>query len=303
MSFTTTLKNELVNIESSKVEKISELAALINVMGEFNGKIKMTTENVSVAKRIFRLVKQIYQINCQITVRKGYGFSKKNIYLLEIPNNDILNDLGIETLEKQSIPADFIVEDEELKKAYLRGIFLAVGSINDPKKTSYHLEFVFQNASYASFIKDLLNSFAFNAKILEREKKHMIYIKEAEMISDFLKIIDAHGALFYFEDVRIYRDHKNMTNRLNNCEQANIDKVIVSADKQIAAIDKIKKEKLYDALDEKLQVVVDYRLKYPDASLNELTDIIALETGVKITKSGIYHRMKKIEDLALKIKK
>ncbi len=302
MSFTSTLKNELVNIKATKIEEISELAGFLNVLATVNGSIKLTTENVSVAKRVFNLVKRIYQINCKITIRKGYGFTKKYTYMLEIPDKKILEDLGVDLKSFQKEPARFIIEDEELKQAYLRGIFFANGSLNDPKKTSYHLEFVFQNKNYANFIKRLLNEFSLNAKILKREQKYMVYIKEAEKISDFLKIISASGALFYFEDIRIYRDHKNMTNRLNNCEQANVDRVITTSDKQISAIKKIMDEKLYDALDEKLKVIVDYRLKYPDASLNELTEIITIENNIKLTKSGVYHRMKKIENLATKIK-
>lgn len=130
----------------------------------------------------------------------------------------------------------------------------------------------------------------------------MIYIKEAEKIGDFLRIINASKALLYYEDIRIYRDHKNMTNRLNNCEQANVDKIIASANNQVKDIELIMSIGGLDLLDEKEQVVANYRMKYKDASLLELSEIISLETGTKITKSGVNHRMKKITDLAERIR-
>ncbi len=305
MSFTTNLKNEIIGIDGSEIENISELAALLNVQAEGKKKIKIITESVSVSKRIFNLVKKVFQINCQITVRKNYSFSKKNIYILEfeIEKEKWQNNLGLNLEKKQQIPAEFIVADEEMKKAYLRGVFLVSGSLSDPKKINYHLEFVFINEEYAKFILQLLNDFDLNAKILQREKKYMVYIKEAEKISDFLKVIGAGGGLFYFEDIRIYRDHKNMTNRLNNCEQANVEKTIATANKQIAIIEKVKAADLYLLLNDKVKLVADYRLKYPETSLDELATIISLETNQKITKSGVFHRLKKIEKIAEKIKR
>ena len=130
----------------------------------------------------------------------------------------------------------------------------------------------------------------------------MIYIKEAEKISDFLRIIKSYNAVLYFEDIRIYRDHKNMTNRLNNCEQANIDKVFQTSNEQIHDIEKLKKYDMLDFIDEKLKEVCKYRLKYPESSLKELSEIISLETGNVITKSGLNHRFRKIKEIASQIK-
>ena len=131
----------------------------------------------------------------------------------------------------------------------------------------------------------------------------MIYIKEAEKIGDFLRIIGASQALLYYEDIRIYRDHKNMTNRLNNCEQANIDKMIMSASKEVKEIELLEETGTFDLLDEKVKEVAKYRKKYPEASLLELSEIISIETGNAITKSGVHHRLKKIHDMIEKIKK
>ena len=131
----------------------------------------------------------------------------------------------------------------------------------------------------------------------------MVYIKEAEKIGDFLRIINATSAVLYYEDIRIYRDHKNMTNRLNNCEQANVDKIIQTAFNQVKDINKIKNEfGNLDILDDKTRIIAEYRLKYPEASLQELSEIIGVETESKLSKSGVYHRMKKITEIAERIK-
>ena len=155
---------------------------------------------------------------------------------------------------------------------------------------------------YAEFINKLLNEYYLNSKILKRDNKYMIYIKEAEKIGDFLRMMNAINALFYFEDIRIYRDHKNMTNRLNNCEQANVDKIIATATNQVKDIKTIEEAGGLDLLNDKEKIVATYRLKYPEASLVELSEIISLETDDNITKSGLYHRFNKIKDLANKIR-
>ena len=141
-----------------------------------------------------------------------------------------------------------------------------------------------------------------NSKIIKREKNYTVYIKEAEKISDFLRVIKAFSAVMYFEDIRIYRDHKNMTNRLNNCEQANVERTIETANNQIKDIELIIENMGLDLLSEIEQIVVNYRMKYKEASLVELSEIISLETGKPITKSGLYHRFKKISELANRIR-
>lgn len=302
MSFASIIKNEISKIETTDIEYIAELSALFHNIAKVNNNIKITTENASVARRIFNLIKTIYQISPSITVRKGYNFNKGYIYILEIKVkvDYILNDLSV---EGQNRPKDYIIDDNDLRRAYLRGLFMAVGSVNDPKKSRYHLEFLVNNEDYATFVNDLLNEYNLNSKILSRDNKYMIYIKEAEKIGDFLRIINANSAILYYEDIRIYRDHKNMVNRLNNCEQANIDKVIFTSSKHINDIQLIENFVGLDILDDKLKEVAVYRLKYPDASLNELSNIISLETGNKITKSGLYHRLKKINTIAEKMRR
>ena len=186
--------------------------------------------------------------------------------------------------------------------AYLSGLFLACGSINDPKTSRYHLEFLVDEEEYADFLSQLLSRLHLGSKVLKRENKYMIYIKEAEKIGDYLRHIKAVKAVLYFEEIRIYRSRKNMVNRLNNCEQANVDKMISTSFMQVQDIELLKKSGTFDLLDEKLKEVCIYRLKYKDVSLSELSDIISLETGNSITKSGLHHRFKKISDLASKVR-
>lgn len=304
MSFTSIVKNEVSKLETSKLEKISELSAIIR-NSSITEKIKITTENASVARRVFNLIKELYFITPSIIVRKGFNYQKNYLYILEIKMkvNYILNDLSITDNNRfLEIPEMYIMDDEETKRAYLRGLFLMTGSINDPKKSRYHLEFLVDYKNYAEYINTLLNDFYLNSKVIKRENRYIIYIKEAEKIGDFLRIINASQAVLYYEDIRIYRDHKNMTNRLNNCEQANVDRIIETSNKQVDDIELIEKRTGLDLLDEKEKIVAIYRLKYKDASLTELSEIITIETGKKITKSGIYHRLNKIKLLANRIR-
>lgn len=300
MSFTSTVKNEVSKLEINEIDSITELSAIIKNTAVIDKSIKITTENASVARRIFTLVKELFNYVSKITVRRGYNFNKNYIYIIEI-NHDVDKILKKLSLNN-NIPEEYIVDDIELQRAYLMGVFLGSGSINDPKKSRYHLEFLVDTKEYAEFINKLLNNFRLNSKILKRENKYMIYIKEAEKIGDFLRIINATNAVFYFEDIRIYRDHKNMTNRLNNCEQANVDRIIETATNQIKDIEILEQNDAVDLLDDKVKQVLKYRKKYPEVSLTELSEIITIETGNSITKSGIYHRMKKITELAKKIK-
>ena len=238
-----------------------------------------------------------YNISPQIIVRKGYNYNKNYLYILEIKEVDMIcRDLNIE-----EVPKEYLVADEEQIKAYLRGLFLIKGSVNDPQKSRYHLELSVDKEDYARFVLKILSQYNINAKVIARDNSYMIYLKEAEKISDFLKLIGASKAVLYFEDIRIYRDHANMVNRLNNCEQANVDKIINTSYEQIKAIEKIEKNVGLDILNEGEKVVALYRKKYSEVSLVELSEIITLETGHKITKSGVYHRLNKIKEIADKI--
>ena len=297
MTFTANVKNELCTLETRPIEILSELSAIIRNSYKDQTIIKIITENILVAERIYRLINLEYNISPQIIVRKGYNYNKNYLYILEIKEVDMIcRDLNIE-----EVPKEYLVADEEQIKAYLRGLFLIKGSVNDPQKSRYHLELSVDKEDYARFVLTILSQYNINAKVIARDNNYMIYLKEAEKISDFLKLIGASKAVLYFEDIRIYRDHANMVNRLNNCEQANVDKIINTSYEQIKAIEKIEKNVGLDILNEGEKVVALYRKKYSEVSLVELSEIITLETGHKITKSGVYHRLNKIKEIADKI--
>ena len=195
----------------------------------------------------------------------------------------ILKSLGIVDENKKRLykPKDYICDSLEEKKAYLRGAFLISGSVNDPSTSRYHLEFIIKSKIVANFISKMLNSLNYNSKVLKREKHYMVYLKESERISDFIKLLNAYTSLFYYEDIRIYRDHKNMTNRLNNCEQANIDKIVYSSNEQLENIRKLKEIKDFDLLDDRLKEICIYKEKYPESSMQELADIISIAKHFK----------------------
>jgi len=306
MTFSFNVKDEVTRLEASKTECTSELSAIIRNSATLFDDIVVHIENNAVARRIYRLIKSLYGVTPIIAVRKKY-FNNGLSFILTIKNkkDEILKDLSIinNNGDFLCIPKEYIISDEEEVRAYLRGLFIVCGSVNDPKKSRYHLEFVVDNNEYANFIKGLLDNFNLNAKVIRRTKNYTVYVKEAEKISDFLRVIKAYNAVMYFEDIRIYRDHKNMTNRLNNCEQANMDKIFLTSSAQIRDIEKLKEYDIIDLLDEKIQELIEYRLKYPESSLQELSEIISLETGNKITKSGLNHRFRKIKEIVANLEK
>lgn len=298
MSFSLDIKNEVARIDVSREELISELSAIVRNSAVIDEWMTIYIENNVVARRIYKLFKNVYDITPIITVRKKY-FNNGYSYILTVKNklDEIMEDLSIKKNGVyQNIPGEYIVDDDELVRAYLRGLFLVAGSINDPKTSRYHLEFLVDNLEYAKFITSLMNGMNLNSKIISREKKYMVYIKEAEKISDFLRIIKAYNGVMYYEDIRIYRDHKNMTNRLNNCEQANMDKIFFTANNQLRDIDRLREYDLMDLIDDKLKIVIEYREKYPEASLSELSSVMERD-GKKITKSGLNHRFRKIREI------
>ncbi len=298
MSFSLDIKNEVARIDVSKEELISELSAIVRNSAVIDKWMTIYIENNIVARRIYKLFKNVYDITPIITVRKKY-FNNGYSYILTVKNklDEIMEDLSIKKNGVyQNIPGEYIVDDDELVRAYLRGLFLVAGSINDPKTSRYHLEFLVDNLEYAKFITSLMNGMNLNSKIISREKKYMVYIKEAEKISDFLRVIKAYNGVMYYEDIRIYRDHKNMTNRLNNCEQANMDKIFFTANNQLRDIDRLREYDLMDLIDDKLKIVIEYREKYPEASLSELSSVMERD-GIKITKSGLNHRFRKIREI------
>ena len=303
MSFTTRIKNEISNIYENTNANYSELSAILRHSYHIDNELSIVTENGIVCKHIYNLFKKLYNINVKTEI-KNTKFSKNKLYNIII--NDkldlILKDLEIVDEFNHYKKNPILIETEDEKRAYLKGAFLISGSINDPKTSMYHLEFSVTYLSEAEYLSSILNEFFLNSRITKRDKGYMVYLKEAEKIGDFLRIINASVAVLYYEDIRIYRDHKNMTNRLNNCEQANFEKSLNSASHQIEDIELIKEKIGLDLLPDKLVEVIEYRLKYPESSMQELSEIMSLETNKNITKSGLNHRFRKIKEIALKLK-
>ena len=308
MSYTVSIKEEISSIESTESVLISELSGYIRNNGIISkDKVTMTTENKFIVDRVVNSIKDIYDITPIVDIIENLNFSKNELYQITINKNvnTLLKSLGIYNDDNSYLDTvpNYIVGGNEEIRGYLRGVFNGVGSINDPKKSRYHMELLISKPEESVFVQKLLNLFDLNAKILNRDKGYMIYIKEAEKISDFLKILGANKAVMYYEDVRVYRDKKNKTNRLNNCEQANIDKIIENATSQLEDIEIIEKNDGLVLLDDKVKEALEYRKKYPETSLKELAEIISLETNKSITKSGLNHRLKKLKDLADKFRK
>ena len=303
MTFTVSIKEEVTKQENTRSELIAELSAYIRNNGNItSNSITITTEIKSIIDRIKDSIKTLFDIDSQEEIIANQNFSKNSLYQLTISNKveDICRNIGIydENNNYLEVVPNYIIGANEEIRAYLRGAFLANGSINDPKKSRYHMEILIMHPEEAVFVQKLLNLFDLNAKILSREKGYMIYIKEAEKISDFIKLLGANKSVMYYENVRVYRSQKNKTNRLNNCEQANMDKVFETASEQIKQIEVIEKNDGMMLLDERTKITAEYRKKYPEASLKELAEIISLETGKTITKSGLNKKKKKIKELA-----
>ena len=301
MSFTSNIKNEISSIQYGESENFAELSAILNIGGKiFDDKFEIYTENISVARRIYTLIKETYHVDIEMDNSGVNSLRKNRLVLLTVHEKVdlILNDLSIVLDGRRLyVPHNYLVDELKDKQAYLRGVFMICGSINDPKTSRYHAEFVISNEETAKFVNSLLNEMHFNSKVIKRDKNYMVYIKESEKISDFIKMLNATNSLFYYEDIRIYRDHKNMTNRLNNCEQANVDKIIASSNEQLELIRKLRETRDFDLLDERIKDICIYKEKYPESSMAELAEIISSETERPITTSGINHRFRKIKEM------
>ncbi len=310
MSFASETKKELVQIQSDDCCAKAELSALIRMNGviSLSNKglvIDFATENEAIARRTLQLIKQLFDTEVDLLSRKKMQLKKNNVYIIRIKKNarDIATELGImsESVGFVLGIAKDLVEYDCCKRAYMRGAFLAGGSVNNPETSSYHFEISTLDQELAEDLKDLANVFNLNARVLQRKKGYIIYIKEAEKISDFLRVIEAYNAVLNFEDVRIFRDIRNSENRLNNCEIANETKTIAAAQRQIDNIELIDFVYGIDSLPERLQHVAKLRLEFPEENLNYLSDI-SNERGFKLTKSGINHRMRKLAEMAEEIR-
>ncbi len=302
MTYTIKVKEEIVKNPLNETEKICELSGFLRFSGLFKDNISITLENASVTRRIYCHFKELFNIQPKIIIRNQKRFRVKQIYILEINEKveHILKVLNVMEDNKKVLPENYLFSTKEEIIAYLQGVFLATGTINDPAVSGYHLEIVTNLNREAIFIVNLFKKININAKYLKRNSKYMVYIKNAEVISEIIRMFKATQSYFYFEDIRIYRDHKNMVNRLNNCEIANQEKTISSGLKQLEDIKYLKDNDLFSLLDDSTKLVLEYREKYPETSLKELADIITMETDYKIGKSGVNHHFIKVRNLIKK---
>ena len=292
MTFTAEVKNEIARQELNQIENRNLLLGYIYINGNFNDNyLEINLENPIVARKLFKTLKYCYNRIPKITIRIQKKFKKKTTYIFSVKdeNHNIQEDLK-----------NVMLDDIESKVSFVKGIFLATGSINNPQK-SYHLEVLFNSEDEYRLALELLNSLDFKFKYIKREKKHMLYLKSGEEISDFLKMVGVVTALFKYEDIRIYRDHKNMVNRLNNCEQANFEKSMKASESQVEMINYLKTNDYYSLIDEKTRLVMDLRVKYPEASYQLLSEYLSSELGARVTKSYINHHLRKINEFYLRI--
>lgn len=314
MSFSAKVKGEICRIgELTREEARAELSAVMKVSGTLSlGSSKqlsfrVTTENPSIARRIFKLLKQYFNIHTKLLVKKNNSFKKNNIYMViiteEMGVRGLLKEMGVLGSSEGIISLDYgipkeFIETEAAKRAYVRGAFLGGGSISNPEKT-YHLEFVTHNQDYAEQLSSLINSFGLFSKVIQRKGSYIIYIKEGEQIIDLLNIIGAHGSLLELENVRIMKEMRNNVNRLVNCETANLSKTVNAAVRQVESIRLIQEEIGLQRLPKNLRDIAELRLVYPDESLKELGELLDPPVG----KSGVNHRLRKIEKIAEELRK
>lgn len=307
MSFASDVKKELTTLEVHREHARAELAALIRMNGSLSivnqqFVLNVQTENAAIARRIYSLLKDHYQVRAELLVRKKMKLKKNNVYIVRLKQGtkEVLADLDImDGLVFNTHVSNEIMGNAQKMRSYLRGAFMASGSVNNPETSRYHLEIFSIYEEHNDDICEMLNYYELNARTLERRNGYISYLKGAEKIADFLTLIGATNSMLKFEDVRIVRDMRNSVNRLVNCETANLNKTIDAASKQIENIQFIEQMVGLVALPEKLHEIAELRLEYPEVSLKELGEMIP--SGA-ISKSGINHRIRKINEFADKLR-
>lgn len=304
MSFASETKKELTQIESNDKCLKAEVSALIRMNGtlSFTNRqlsLDVQTENAAIARRLYTIVKKLYPYNVELLVRKKMRLKKNNVYICRVRDGarELLADLDIlsEDFQLNHSLSTSLLSNRDQKRAYLRGAFLAGGSVNNPETSAYHLEIYSLYKEHGEALAELMNKFNLNAKTIERKKGFVTYLKEAEKISDFLGIVGAVQAMLKFEDVRILRDMRNSVNRIVNCETANLNKTIGAAIRQVENIRFIENAIGLDQLPEKLREIARLRVEYQDVTLKELGEMVS--TGA-VSKSGVNHRLRKIDEIA-----
>lgn len=310
MSFSAQSKNELIHIRTEgRCCNRAVLSGIVRVSGTMKvvaGKgmtLVIATENPALARLVFILVKQVYRVHAELSMKERFAFSRHHIYDITVESAEpVLCDLGILTHDasgyslQQTVP-ELILKKSCCRRAYLRGIYLGGGSLSDPEK-SYHLELVTHSEAFAESLVSFMNAqYALGAKYTLRKQTPVVYIKESERIGDFLNIIGAHKTLLEYENIRVVKQVRNTINRVINCENANMTKTVNAAQEQTRAIKMIQEYMGLDALPDKLKAVAELRLAYQEETLQEIGELLDPPVG----KSGVNHRFKKLLQLASEI--
>lgn len=303
MSYASEVKKELTGLQVHLDNAKAELMALIRMNGSLgianrNMILNVQTESPAIARRIYSLLKQFYQVESEIVVRRKMKLKKNNQYVVRLRYHaqEILSDLGI--LEgfqiKEKVPMA-LLKDDLMIRSYLRGAFLAGGSVNNPETSRYHLEIYSLYEEHNEMIAQMINRYHLNARTTARRSGYIVYLKEAEKIAEFLQLIGATNGMLKFENIRIVRDMRNSVNRLVNCENANMDKIANASNRQIENIRLIDSMVGLDSLPEKLRAIAETRLAHQEVSLKELGVLVP---GGPISKSGVNHRLRKLNAYA-----
>ena len=307
MSFSTKVKKELSERYSEdKHCNIAELAAIFNlcsVAQEGKKILKIQTENIFVAKKCFTLIKKAFNINVEISIRKNKQLNKNRVYTIFIKDSvsidNVLSATGHKNTQALNVRyiSSFIANEFCCKRTYVRGAFLATGSISNPNK-NYHLEFVNASEDHAVQLMDIINSFSLpmplTAKITLRKDYFIVYLKDSEQIAHLLNIMQAHVSLMELENVRIIKDVRNSINRIVNCETANLNKTVEASVKQLEDIAFIRDKKGLSFLEPQLEEIARVRLQNEYVSLKEIGQMLS----PSVSKSGVNYRLRKIRDIA-----
>lgn len=309
VSYASDVKKELTSLPVHPEHAKAELAAFLRMNGvlslhDHQFSLDITTENPAIARRIFSLIKTAYGIEPLLIVSKKMKLKKNYQYLVRLQKqvHEILTDLEIFDGNNGLITGipEKIMSSEQRAMSYLRGAFLASGSVNNPETSRYHLEIYSLYEDHNQDLLKLMNNFFYlNAKETRRRSGYIVYLKEAEKIGDFLHIVGAVNAMLAFEDLRIMRDMRNSVNRLVNCDTANLKKTANAAAKQVEDIQLIEEKFGLENLPEKLTVLARFRLTHPELSLKE---VAAQVPDGPISKSGVNHRFQKIREIAKQLK-
>lgn len=310
MSFSSKVKEELGrHLGGARHCKIAETTAILNMCGEIelgdDGSVKamgVHTENAAVARKYFTLLKKTFNIKVEVSAKKTHHLNKHRVYTVYMTNQDEIN--KVLTATRLICDGKFvhtinplIVQTTCCKRAYIRGAFLAGGSISDPEKT-YHMEFVNHDEEHGQQLMALINSFEMDSKMILRKKNHVVYLKEGNQIVDLLNIMEAHIALLELENLRILKEMRNNVNRIVNCETANLNKTVSASVNQVNDIEYIENSVGLHTLSENLEAMARVRLENPSASLKELGELLDPPVG----KSGVNHRLRKLSEIAEKIR-